>query len=68
MDMYINDIATIPASMAGLPAMSIPCGLSDKKPVGLQLVGKALDESTLFRVGHTFQQHTSFHGQTAEVG
>ena len=61
MDMYINDIATIPANMAGLPAISIPCGYVNDLPVGLQLVGKALDEETLLRVGYTFQQHTAFH-------
>ena len=61
MQMYLNDIATIPASMAGLPAMSVPCGFVNKLPVGFQLVGKALDEGTILKVGYTYQQHTSFH-------
>ena len=61
MQMYLNDIATIPASMAGLPAVSIPCGFIDNLPVGFQLVGKALDEATILRTGFTYQQHTSFH-------
>ena len=61
MQMYLNDIATIPASMAGLPAVSIPCGFIDNLPVGFQLVGKALDEATILRTGFTYQQHRSFH-------
>ena len=57
--MYLNDIATIPANMAGLPALSVPCGVHNGLPVGMQLVGKALDEATLFRMGYAYQQHTS---------
>ena len=64
MDMYINDLATIPANMAGLPAISFPCGFSHNLPVGLQLVGRALDEATILNVGYTFQQHTHFHQPT----
>ena len=59
--MYMNDLATIPANMAGLPAISLPCGDVNGLPVGLQLVGKPLDEATLFQVGHAYQQQTSFH-------
>ena len=58
-EMYLNDIATIPANMAGLPAISIPCGEVKGLPVGFQLVGKPLDETTLLRVGYTYQQKTS---------
>tara|TARA_A100001015_G_C14954924_1_gene698350 strand:- start:45 stop:1514 length:1470 start_codon:yes stop_codon:yes gene_type:complete len=61
MQMYLNDIATIPASMAGLPAMSVPCGFVNNLPVGFQLVGKALDEAAILKVGYTYQQHTAFH-------
>jgi aspartyl-tRNA(Asn)/glutamyl-tRNA(Gln) amidotransferase subunit A len=60
--MYLNDILTIPINMAGLPAMSVPCGLtSDNLPVGLQLIGKSFDESTLLRVAHRFQCETTWH-------
>src|SRR5205823_1121826 len=48
--MYLNDVLTIPVNMAGLPGMSVPCGLSDGLPVGMQLIGKAFDEETLLRV------------------
>ncbi len=62
--MYLNDIYTITANLAGLPGISIPCG-SDKKglPIGLQLIGKYFDESGLLAMAHQFQQHTDFHKQ-----
>ena len=48
--MYLCDVFTIPVNLAGLPAMSLPCGLSaDRLPLGVQLIGKALDEATLLR-------------------
>lgn len=57
LQMYLNDIYTIPANLAGLPAMSIPCGMTTSGlPIGLQLIGQAFDEQTLFRVGHTYEQ------------
>ena len=48
--MYLTDVLTIPSSMAGLPGLSIPCGLSDGLPVGLQLIGPQFAENTLFRL------------------
>ncbi|WNQ12450.1 Asp-tRNA(Asn)/Glu-tRNA(Gln) amidotransferase subunit GatA [Paenibacillus aurantius] len=59
--MYLNDILTIPVSLAGIPAISIPCGAVDGLPVGLQIIGKALDEATVLRTAHAFEQHTEFH-------
>ena len=53
--MYLSDLLTIPANMAGLPGLSIPCGLSDGLPVGLQLIGPQFSENTLFRVGHALE-------------
>jgi aspartyl-tRNA(Asn)/glutamyl-tRNA(Gln) amidotransferase subunit A len=58
--MYLSDLLTIPSCMAGLPGLSIPCGLSDGLPVGLQLVGAQLAESTLFRVGHALERALEF--------
>jgi len=58
--MYQNDILTIPANMAGIPAISIPCGFVSGLPVGLQLMGKAFDEKTLFKVGFAFEQSNEF--------
>ncbi|MEF3306430.1 Asp-tRNA(Asn)/Glu-tRNA(Gln) amidotransferase subunit GatA [Paenibacillus sp. GYB003] len=59
--MYLNDILTIPANLAGVPAISVPCGLADGLPVGLQIIGKALDDATVLRTAHAFEQHTEHH-------
>ncbi|WP_341279274.1 Asp-tRNA(Asn)/Glu-tRNA(Gln) amidotransferase subunit GatA [Paenibacillus sp. FSL H8-0537] len=59
--MYLNDICTIPVSLAGVPAISIPCGQADGLPIGLQIIGKAFDESTVLRTAHAFEQNTEFH-------
>ncbi|WP_257350749.1 Asp-tRNA(Asn)/Glu-tRNA(Gln) amidotransferase subunit GatA [Pseudalkalibacillus decolorationis] len=59
--MYANDILTIPVNLAGVPAISIPCGLSNGLPVGLQIIGKAFDESTIYRVAHAYEQATDHH-------
>jgi aspartyl-tRNA(Asn)/glutamyl-tRNA(Gln) amidotransferase subunit A len=60
--MYLDDLMTIPASLAGLPALSVPCGFSDEGlPIGMQIVGPYLDEATVLRVGHAFQMSTEFH-------
>jgi len=60
--MYLNDIYTIPANLAGLPAMSVPAGFGDDgRPVGLHLIGRYLDEARLLNVAHRFQQATDWH-------
>lgn len=59
--MYLNDILTIPVNLAGIPAISIPCGQSGGLPVGLQIIGKALDEATVLRAAHAFEQNTAYH-------
>lgn len=61
--MYLNDILTIPVSLAGVPALSVPCGFADGLPVGLQIIGKAFDEATVLRVAHAFEQQTDVHKQ-----
>jgi aspartyl-tRNA(Asn)/glutamyl-tRNA(Gln) amidotransferase subunit A len=60
--MYLNDLLTIPSCMAGLPGLSIPCGLSGGLPVGLQLVGPQFGENTLFSVGHALERALAFDG------
>jgi aspartyl-tRNA(Asn)/glutamyl-tRNA(Gln) amidotransferase subunit A len=65
--MYLNDILTIPVSLAGVPAISIPCGFADGLPIGLQIIGKAFDESTVLRVAHAFEQNTEYHTQRPEL-
>jgi len=61
--MYLNDIYTIAVNLAGLPALSIPCGISNDMPVGLQLIGNYFAESELLNAGHQFQQNTDWHKQ-----
>ena len=63
--MYLEDIYTIATNLAGLPGMSIPCGLVDQKPVGLQIIGNYFAEAHMLNVAHQFQQATDFHQQTA---
>jgi aspartyl-tRNA(Asn)/glutamyl-tRNA(Gln) amidotransferase subunit A len=58
--MYVSDLLTIPSCLAGLPGMSIPCGLSDGLPVGLQLIGPQLSENVLFHAGHALEQALGF--------
>ncbi len=58
--MYLSDVLTIPSCMAGLPGLSIPCGLSAGLPVGLQLVGPQFAENTLFAVGHALEKAIGF--------
>lgn len=60
--MYLNDIFTIPVNLAGLPGMSVPCGISSHGlPIGLQLIGKPWDEETLFKVGSAYESATEWH-------
>jgi aspartyl-tRNA(Asn)/glutamyl-tRNA(Gln) amidotransferase subunit A len=58
--MYLSDLLTIPSNMAGMPGLSIPCGLSEGLPVGLQLIGPQFSENTLFRAGHALEQALAF--------
>ena len=59
--MYLNDIYTIGANLAGLPAMSIPCGFIDGLPIGLQLIGPHFAEAKLLNAAHAYQQETEWH-------
>jgi aspartyl-tRNA(Asn)/glutamyl-tRNA(Gln) amidotransferase subunit A len=54
--MYLEDVFATPASLAGLPALSVPAGEAKEMPVGMQLIGKKFDESTLFRIGYAYQK------------
>lgn len=61
--MYTNDILTIPVNLAGVPAISVPCGFSGGLPLGLQIIGKHFDEATVYRTAHAFEQSTDFYKQ-----
>lgn len=64
MAMYMSDVCTVPVNIAGLPAISVPCGFdSNGLPIGLQIIGKAFDEETILRVAYCFEQNTAFHKQ-----
>ena len=59
--MYLNDVFTVPASLAGVPAMSVPAGLSaDGLPLGLQVIGKHFDEETVFAVSAAIENAAGF--------
>jgi aspartyl-tRNA(Asn)/glutamyl-tRNA(Gln) amidotransferase subunit A len=67
--MYLSDIFTISANLAGIPALSVPCGFSASGlPIGLQLMGKHFDEEMILRVGHHFEQATEFHKRRPAIG
>lgn len=67
-EMYLEDICTVSVNIAGLPGLVIPCGFDGKGlPIGMQLIGKAFDESTLIRAAYTFEQNTDFHKRVPEI-
>ena len=59
--MYLSDVCTVPANIAGIPAISVPCGFADGLPVGLQLMGPALSENILLRAAYAYEQATKWH-------
>lgn len=65
--MYLSDIFTVSANVAGLPAISVPCGFVNDLPVGLQIMGKHFDEETILRVAHHYEQATSWHKQKVKT-
>ncbi len=68
LQMYLSDIFTVSVNLAGLPAISLPCGFSKNNlPIGLQLIAKPFDESTLLNFGHAYQQATDFHKKQPPV-
>ncbi|RKQ34626.1 Asp-tRNA(Asn)/Glu-tRNA(Gln) amidotransferase subunit GatA [Oceanobacillus halophilus] len=67
--MYANDILTIPVNLAGVPGISVPCGFSGEGlPIGLQIIGKHFDESTVYRTAHAFEQATDHHTKRPQIG
>lgn len=66
--MKLNDVLTIPANMAGIPALSLPCGFTEKGlPIGLQLQAPAFAEETLLRLAHAYEQATEWHTRRAQL-
>lgn len=71
LQMYLEDIFTVSANIAGVPALSVPCGFVNQSgndlPVGLQIFGKHFDEATILRVGHQYQQATDWHTRKSMI-
>ena len=66
--MYLSDIFTLSANLAGIPGMSVPCGFSSSGlPIGLQLMGPYFDEAVLLKVAYQFENHTDFHKQKPQI-
>ena len=59
--MYLNDVLTMPANIAGIPGISVPGGMSDGLPVGFQIMGPAMGEEAILRVAHAYEQATEWH-------
>lgn len=69
LEMYLQDACTVPLNLSGLPGISVPCGYNkDKMPIGMQIIGKALDEETILRVAYTYEQSQSYHEDRAQLG
>ena len=66
--MYLADVFTIPANMAGIPGIALPCGFSDGLPVSLQILGKPFDEATILRVAHAYERAAPWAAMRPPVG
>jgi len=68
LQMYLADVFTVSANLAGLPAVSVPCGLTaDRLPIGLQLTGRRFDEATLLRIAEAYERDTAWWKETPGI-
>jgi aspartyl-tRNA(Asn)/glutamyl-tRNA(Gln) amidotransferase subunit A len=68
LQMYLSDVFTLPASLAGIPGISVPCGFTqDNLPVGLQILGPHFREDLVLRIAYQFEQATSYHLQRPKI-
>jgi aspartyl-tRNA(Asn)/glutamyl-tRNA(Gln) amidotransferase subunit A len=66
--MYLEDVFTLPASLAGVCGLSLPCGFDQQGlPIGLQLIGPAFGEAAILRAGHAYEQATAWHERAPEI-
>ncbi|HZJ84917.1 MAG TPA: Asp-tRNA(Asn)/Glu-tRNA(Gln) amidotransferase subunit GatA [Syntrophomonadaceae bacterium] len=68
LDLYSNDMLTVPINMAGLPAISIPCGFIKGLPIGMQIIGKPFAEGSIIQAAYAFEQNTDYHTQKPVLG
>ena len=61
LDMYLSDVHVVAVNLAGIPALTVPCGISNGLPIGMQIMGPHLSEETLLRIGHLYQSVTDWH-------
>ncbi|MFA4858297.1 MAG: Asp-tRNA(Asn)/Glu-tRNA(Gln) amidotransferase subunit GatA [Candidatus Margulisiibacteriota bacterium] len=67
LSMYLSDIATIPINLAGIPAISLPCGFAQGLPIGLQLIGNVLEEEKILKAAFAYEQATAWHQEKAKI-
>ncbi|HEX2905870.1 MAG TPA: amidase family protein, partial [Phototrophicaceae bacterium] len=68
LQMYLADVFTLPASLAGICGLNVPCGFDPQGlPIGMQLLGAAFKEDVVLRVGHAYEQNTAWHKQRPEI-
>jgi aspartyl-tRNA(Asn)/glutamyl-tRNA(Gln) amidotransferase subunit A len=61
LDMYLSDVHVVAVNLAGIPALTIPCGFANGLPIGMQIMGPHLSEEMLLRIGHLYQSQTDWH-------
>ena len=66
--MYLQDVCTVPINLAGVPAISLPCGFKGHLPIGMQIIGKPLGEETIFKTAYAFEQSNDYHKRLAPLG
>jgi aspartyl-tRNA(Asn)/glutamyl-tRNA(Gln) amidotransferase subunit A len=66
LDMYLSDVHVVAVNLAGIPALSVPCGFSNGLPIGMQIMGPHLSEETLLKIGHLYQRQTDWHTKHPE--
>lgn len=67
LQMYLSDVCTLPANIAGIPGISVPAGFADSLPVGIQILGKPFSEETLFRIAYAYEQATGWHKRRPDL-
>jgi len=67
LDMYLDDIFTVNANLAGIPSLALPCGFIDDLPVGIQIIGPDFSEKLLYQVGYAYEQETKWYERTPKL-